>query len=356
MNSSALVKTIHQYCAAINREVRLMEVCGTHTMAAFRTGLRSLFPPGLTLVAGPGCPVCVTPNDYLDRAIAIAEQPGVIVTTFGDMLRVPGSRTSLEIVRARGADVRVIYSPLDAIKLAREFPQRNIVFCGVGFETTTPAVAWTILEAARCGLTNYSVLCGHKTVPQALKALVDGELGIDGFICPGHVSVIIGSKPYECISRDYKIPCVIAGFEGIDMLSAIAMLLKQISDGKSLVENAYGRSVDAQGNPSALAAMNDVFEPCDAAWRGIGIIPGSGLSIRTKYCAHDAGKVFADIEVEPSHDQPGCICGSILKGLRVPYDCPLFNKVCTPENPVGACMVSSEGTCAAYYKYARIKQ
>jgi len=336
----------------IGRPVKLMEVCGTHTMAAFRTGLRSLLPGGVQLISGPGCPVCVTPNSYLDRALAIAGQPDTIVTTFGDMVRVPGSESSLDRARAMGADVRVVYSPLDAIACARDNADCRVVFLGVGFETTTPTVAWSIREAARSGLANYSVLSAHKTIPGPMGVLMQGEVRIDGFLCPGHVSVIIGSRAYEPVCSEHHVPCVVAGFEAADMAGGIRLLMEQVAAGRAEVEVEYTRSVRPDGNAEALAVCEEVLEPCDAEWRGVGVIPGSGLRIREAFAAHDAERVFADVAVPPAKEVSGCRCGEVLKGMLTPPDCPLFRTACTPTSPVGPCMVSSEGTCAAYYKYA----
>jgi hydrogenase expression/formation protein HypD len=339
----------------IGRPVKLMEVCGTHTMAAFRTGLRSLLPPSVSLISGPGCPVCVTPNSYLDRALAIAAQPGVIVATFGDMLRVPGTQSSLERARALGADVRVVYSPLDALRAARERPDRRVVFLGVGFETTAPAVAWTVGEAAASGVANYSVLCAHKTIPGAMAALMSGEVRIDGFLCPGHVSVVIGSDAFRPVCERFRVPCVVAGFEAADMAEAIRMILRQVRERRASVEVEYTRSVRPEGNAEAQRACAEVFESCDVEWRGVGMIPGSGLRLRARYAAQDAETVFAGVTPVASVEPPGCRCGDVLRGAATPPDCPLFGGRCTPRNPVGACMVSSEGTCAAHFKYGRAR-
>ncbi|NQT91197.1 MAG: hydrogenase formation protein HypD [Lentisphaerae bacterium] len=336
----------------MDRPVRIMEVCGTHTMAAFRTGLRSLLPENVSLLSGPGCPVCVTPNGYMDMAVELAECPDAVVTTFGDMVRVPGSRSSLERARAGGADVRVVYSPLDALEAAKQNPGRRIVFLGVGFETTTPTVAWTIREAARTGIENYSVLCAHKTIPEAMEAILESEdVRIDGFMCPGHVSVIIGSGAYESLCRRHGIPCVVAGFEAVDMARAMEMLLLQRVEGRAEVEIEYSRSVSVEGNPEARDVCSEVFEKSDTEWRGIGVIPGSGLKIRDSFRTHDALEMFADVEVEPPVRPTGCICGDVLRGSRTPADCPQFGRSCTPTSPIGPCMVSSEGTCAAHFKY-----
>ena len=336
------ITKIQEISKKIGRHVKLMEVCGTHTVAAFRSGLRSLLPENISLLSGPGCPVCVTPNDYLDRAIAIAKQTDTTVATFGDMLKVPGTESSLEYARAQGADVRVVYSPLESLGFAQSNPERRVVFLGVGFETTTPAIAWTIKHAFDKGIKNYYILGAHKTVPLAMAALLQGEIKVD-----------IGAQPYDFISLDYHIPCVVTGFEPLDMVKGIEMLLLQIADKRAEVEIQYSRSVNREGNVEAQAVMREVFEECDAEWRGIGMIPRSGLAIREKYISHDATEVYKDLELPVPAENPGCICGEILKGIKSPYDCKLFGKGCNPSAPVGACMVSSEGTCAAYFKYAK---
>lgn len=334
-----------------HRKINLMEVCGTHTVAISKSGIRQVLPDAVTLLSGPGCPVCVTANSDLDKAISLA-QTGVIFTTFGDMLRVPGSYSSLGEEKANGVDIRVVYSTLDALKIAKENPNRDVVFYAVGFETTAPTIAISLLEAEKRGIKNYSIYCVHKIVPPAMRALLDlGELGLDGFICPGHVSTIIGSNPYEFIAHEYHVPCVIAGFEPLDILQTIHMLVRQAENGEAKVEIQYTRSVVPQGNKVALEVMDKVFEAGDAEWRGIGIIPGSGLKVREEYAHFDAEKLF-EVDVPPTKpDPPGCSCGEILRGIKFPYDCQLFGKACTPERPVGPCMVSSEGSCAAYYRY-----
>ena len=333
-------------------EVTLMEVCGTHTVTVFKHGLKDLIPDNIILLAGPGCPVCVTPTDYIDKAIAYARLEGVTVATFGDLFRVPGSSSSLEKERAKGGDIRIVYSPLDALRFAQENGSRKVIFLGVGFETTAPLVAVSIQEARRRGISNYLVFSAHKVMPPPMEALVsDGELRIDGFLCPGHVSTIIGWGAYRFLSQQYRIPCVVAGFEPLDVLEGIGMLLRQIRHGEIRVENQYRRAVREEGNPKALALMEKVFETSDSEWRGLGIIPGSGLTIRDSYRDYDA-EANIEVEVEPASSHPGCICGSVLKGVKTPFDCSLFRRVCTPENPLGACMVSSEGTCSVYYKYS----
>lgn len=353
MSLAQSLADVQELAERAGRPVQVMEVCGTHTMAAFRSGLRPLLPDSVRLLSGPGCPVCVTPNAYVDQAIAIAQQPGTLVTTFGDMLRVPGSYSSLEKARAAGAAVRVVYSPLDALRMARETPATTVVFLGIGFETTAPTVGWTVQEAARSGVANYAVLCAHKTMPHAMAGLLaSGEVKVDGFLCPGHVSVITGARIYEFICREYHIPCVVTGFEPADMAAGIEQILRQIVVGHAEVGIQYSRSVTLDGNRAAQALLADVFEECDAAWRGLGVIPRSGLRIREPYAAHDAARRFADVPVPPPVEPRGCICGAVLRGVKTPLACPLFRTRCTPATPVGACMVSSEGTCAAYYRYA----
>lgn len=344
-----LIDKIH---AAATTPVKFMEVCGTHTVAIAKNGLRDVMPETITLLSGPGCPVCVTANRDIDMAIEMGRQPGVILTTFGDMIKVPGSRSSLQKEKASGrADIRVVYSPLDALATADENPDKLVVFLGVGFETTAPAVASTIQEAVSRRLKNFAVLPMHKTVPIALGALAnDPEVQINGFILPGHVSTIIGLEPYRFLAEDYRIPSVIAGFEPVDVLQAIYMLAKQVADGRADVEIAYSRGVMPEGNPTALAKIAKVFEPIDSEWRGIGVIPGTGLGIREHYAAFDALKRLP-VTPEPPREILGCQCGDVLRGITLPFECKLFGKGCTPEHPIGPCMVSNEGSCAAYYRY-----
>lgn len=329
----------------------LMEVCGTHTVAIARNGIRDLMPEGCRLASGPGCPVCVTSNHDIDAVIALARIPNVILTTFGDMTRVPGSTSSLLKEQADGRDVRIVYSPLDALTIAKENPERPVVFVGVGFETTTPLVAMTIKRAAAMGLKNFSVYAAHKNMPGALDVLMgDPELKVDALILPGHVSTIIGIEPYRFLAEKYSIPGVITGFEPLDVLQGIAMLMRQLHEGRAEIENAYARGVMPEGNPVALAAIDDVFETCTATWRGLGPIEGSGYRIREQYAQFDALRRF-EPEIEATQDPRGCRCGDVLRGIMAPSECPLFRTVCSPENPVGPCMVSSEGSCAAYYRY-----
>jgi len=333
------------------KPIRLMEFCGGHTVTIFKHGIRQLLPPTVEMLSGPGCPVCVTANADLDKAIALARLPDVILTTFGDMIRVPGSRSSLARVKAEGGDVRIVYSSLDAVNIARDNPSSSVVFLGIGFETTAPTVAASILEAAQEGINNYYVLSLHKLCPPVMKALLDsGEVRLDGIVCPGHVSAVIGSHPYNFIPRDYSIACVVSGFEPLDVLLCVDMLVAQIESGKPTVEIAYRRGVRPEGNQRALEVMDQVFEPCDASWRGIGTVPRSGLMLRKEYQRFDAGQVFT-IKTEPPHEPAGCICGDILRGVKIPTDCSLFGRACNPEHPVGPCMVSSEGSCSTYYQY-----
>jgi len=334
----------------IQRPLKLMEVCGTHTMAIRRFGLHRLLPEGVSLVSGPGCPVCVTENAYIDRAIAYAKE-GKIITTFGDMVRVPGSYNSLEKVRAEGGDVYVVYSPYDALDIAEKHPDRDVIFLAVGFETTVPGIASTMKHALERGLENFFVLCGNKVIPPALHALVaDETLAIDGFILPGHVSTIIGVKPYEFLALEFGVPCVISGFEPVDIVSSVIKLVETLESGTPKIVNNYTRVVRYEGNPVALKLMEEVFEEASAVWRGIGEIPGSGLTPREIYRRMDAGENLP-VSVPPPKEHPGCRCGDVLKGVIIPPECPLFGKACTPQAPVGPCMVSSEGSCSAYYKY-----
>jgi hydrogenase expression/formation protein HypD len=331
----------------------IMEVCGTHTMAAARFGLRSLLPEQVQLISGPGCPVCVTAPQEIDAFLALGDEPQVVLTSFGDMLRVPGSQTSLERRRAQGTAVRVVYSPLDAVELARQEPTKHVIFFGVGFETTMPAIAMAIRLAAEQGLDNFSVLCVHKTMPAALRALLaSGELRVSGLLCPGHVTTIIGAEAYDFIPREFNLPCAVTGFEPLDMLLGIEAILQQLHDGQARVDNVYTRAVKVEANPRAQALLAEVFAPCDAEWRGLGTIPGSGVRIRETYARFDARRRFPQVwEHLPPPAPTPCRCGEVLRGVLRPAQCPLFRTACNPAQPVGPCMVSSEGACAAAYKY-----
>jgi hydrogenase expression/formation protein HypD len=343
-----LIDSIHQ---SSTQHARLMEFCGGHTVAIMRHGIRQLLPSTIEMLSGPGCPVCVTDNADLDKAIALARIPGVILTTFGDMLKVPGSRSSLQQARAEGADVRIVYSTLDALQIAKANQSRKVVFLGVGFETTAPTVAASVLQADKEGISNYYVLSMHKLCPPVIRAILDsGEVRVSGLICPGHVSAVVGSGAWEFIAREYGIPCVVSGFEPLDILQTIQMLVSQLEKGESRVEIAYRRGVSAEGNRRAMEIMYQVFEPCPARWRGVGAVAGSGLGLRDAYRRFDAEAAF-EFDPGPTVEPQGCICGEVLRAVKTPRDCSLFRRVCTPANPVGPCMVSSEGSCAAYYLY-----
>lgn len=352
---AALVKELAQAIAELNPpQMTIMEVCGTHTMAIGRFGIRQLLPQQIKLISGPGCPVCVTPQSDIDAFLTLAKLPGIAIASFGDMLRVPGTHASLESERTRGADVRIVYSPLDAVEAARRTPEREIVFFGVGFETTTPAAAVAIKTAREEGIPNFSVFSAHKTIPNALSALLsDDGPRVRGFLLPGHVSVILGSKSYFALARDYGVSCVISGFEPVDIMQSVLFLARQAVNNRSEVENQYKRVVTEFGNPAALKVVDEVFEPCDAEWRGIGKIPGTGLCIRSDYAGYDASAKFSITVPDDSREPEGCLCGEMLKGRLQPPDCPLFGADCTPAHPVGPCMVSSEGTCAAWHRYER---
>jgi hydrogenase expression/formation protein HypD len=342
--------------AAIKGEVdgpfRFMEVCGTHTVAIFQSGLRSMLPQEIVHVSGPGCPVCVTHESEVAAFLEAAGRPDVILATFGDLMRVPGpGGRSLKVAQAEGARIKVVYSPFDTLKIARENPGDKVVFLGVGFETTAPTVAATLKVARQEGVANFSVLSFHKLVPPALRALVgDPEIKVEGFLLPGHVSAIIGLDPYRFIASEHGIPAVIGGFEPADILQALLLMIRQKNEGRAEVVNNYRRIVADRGNPKAMTIMAEVFAPADALWRGIGQIPGSGLKLSDDYAAFDALQVLG-IELKESPPLKGCRCGDVLKGIMSPDLCPLFGKACTPAAPVGPCMVSTEGSCAAYYKY-----
>ncbi|SON53947.1 Hydrogenase expression/formation protein HypD [Hartmannibacter diazotrophicus] len=339
-----------------DKPVNVMEICGGHTHAIFRYGLDRLVPAGLEFVHGPGCPVCVLPMSRVDDCIEIAEREGVIFTTFGDAMRVPGTSKSLLQTKADGADIRMVYSPLDALALARKHPERQVVFFGLGFETTMPATALTVLAAARDDVTNFSLFCNHILVPPPLRAILeDPEMRIDGFVGPGHVSMIIGAKPYRFIAEEFGKPLVIAGFEPLDLLQSVAMVLEQLAEGRAEIENQYARVVPEDGNPQAMAAIDAVFEPREKFdWRGLGEIDHSGVKIRPAFATFDAEEKFGvgyGAGKTSGREPEGCRCGDVIKGLVKPTACPKFGTECLPEHPLGALMVSSEGACAAYYQY-----
>jgi hydrogenase expression/formation protein HypD len=331
----------------------LMEVCGGQTHTIMRYGLDELLPSNLELVHGPGCPVCVTPLETIDTAIELASRPEVILVSYGDMLRVPGSRSDLFRAKAEGAEVRVVYSPMEALKIARENPQRTVVFLAIGFETTAPANAMAAWQAKRAGLTNFSLLVSHVLVPPAIRGLLTSPANrVQAFIAPGHVCTIMGCGEYETLVRDFEVPIVVGGFEPVDILQAVLMLVKQLESRQAKMENQYVRSVSYQGNLAAQQILKEVFEIADQKWRGIGPIPGSGLRLRDEYAAYDAARVFGMTHV--SVDEPAeCISAQVLLGQKKPTECAAFGMRCTPENPLGAPMVSSEGACAAYYRYRR---
>jgi hydrogenase expression/formation protein HypD len=338
------------------RPLQLMEVCGGHTHSIFRFGLKQMLPDAIELVHGPGCPVCVLPMGRVDDCVALAETPGVIFTTFGDAIRVPGSGKSLLQAKAGGADVRIVYSPLDALNIARKHPDKEIVFFGLGFETTMPSTALTVLQAAAEDIGNFSLFCNHITIIPTIKAILDSpDLQLDGFLGPGHVSMVIGRRPYRFIAEHYRRPLVIAGFEPLDILHSIWMVLRQISDGRCEIENQYQRIVPENGNAAALKAIGQVFELREFfEWRGLGSIDHSGVRVREPYARFDAERKFAVPNLKIA-DPQACQCGEVLKGVIKPWECKVFGRACTPETPLGALMVSSEGACAAYYQYGGVK-
>jgi hydrogenase expression/formation protein HypD len=356
-----LVKDIERLVAGIKiteqRPLQIMEVCGGHTHSIFRYGIEGLLPKSIELVHGPGCPVCVLPMGRVDDCVAIAEHPGVIFTTFGDAMRVPGSRKSLLQAKADGADIRMVYSPMDALQLARRNPSRQVVFFGIGFETTMPSTALTVLQAEREGIENFSVFCNHITIVPTIKAILDSpDLHLDGFLGPGHVSMVIGTAPYEFIASFYKKPMVVAGFEPLDILQSIWMLLKQFKENRCEIENQYARIVPEAGNSPALKAVAQVYELREFfEWRGLGSIDHSGVKFRAGYARFDAERRFAVPSIKIA-DPKSCQCGEVLKGVIKPWQCKVFGSPCTPETPLGALMVSSEGACAAYYQYGGVKR
>jgi hydrogenase expression/formation protein HypD len=350
-------ESVRKFAAAIRglvtRPWTLMEICGGQTHTLIRFGIDEMLPPSVTMVHGPGCPVCVTPLEMIDRALAIARRPGVVFTSFGDMLRVPGSKTDLLSVKASGGDVRMVYSPLDALEIARKNPDREVVFFAVGFETTAPANAMAVWQAKKAGVKNFSLLVSHVLVPPAMEAILGSPTNrVQGFLAAGHVCTVMGYREYEPIAAKYGIPVVVTGFEPLDLMQGIQMTLKALEEGRVGVENQYTRSVTRDGNLTAQETLREVFEVCDRPWRGIGVIPKSGWRLREAYAEHDAVKRFDVGEITP--EEPSiCIAGEVLRGLKKPKDCAAFGTLCTPEKPLGAPMVSSEGACAAYYNYGR---
>ncbi len=349
---AGLVKgTIKEIKATVTQPWVLMEICGGQTHAIVRHGIDQLLPDEIELVHGPGCPVCVTPLELIDKALAIASRPEVIFTSYGDMLRVPGSQQDLFSIRAAGGDVRVVYSPLDALKFARENPDKEVVFFAIGFETTAPANVMSVLQARNQGIDNYSILVSHVRVPPAMHAILGSPQNrVQGFLAAGHVCAVMGYWEYLPIAEQYNIPMAITGFEPLDIVQGIHATVKMLEEGRVDVENAYSRAVTREGNQAAQKIINQVFEECDRKWRGIGVIPMSGWRLRPEFEAFDAEKRF-DVEAIQSSESPLCIAGEILQGLKKPHDCPAFGTKCTPEHPLGATMVSSEGACAAYYRY-----
>jgi hydrogenase expression/formation protein HypD len=358
--ATALVREIETIVSTMTtgrtRPIRIMEVCGGHTHSIFRYGIEGMLPAAIELVHGPGCPVCVLPMGRVDDCISIAERPGVIFTTFGDAMRVPGSRKSLIQAKAEGADVRMVYSPMDALELARRNPDRQVVFFALGFETTMPATALTVLQAESDGISNFSIFCNHITIIPTIKAILDSpDLQLDGFLGPGHVSMVVGTAPYEFIAKFYRRPLVVAGFEPIDVLLSLVMVLRQIKEGRAEVENQYARIVPEGGNTAALEAVGRVYELREFfEWRGLGSIDHSGVRLRAEYASFDAERRFPVPNVSIA-DPKSCQCGEVLKGVLKPWQCKLFGSACTPETPIGALMVSSEGACSAYYQYGGIK-
>jgi hydrogenase expression/formation protein HypD len=346
-----LILSVAENLRAISRkEIILMEVCGGHTMAIHRFGLASLLPSNIQLISGPGCPVCVSSQLFIDKAMAYSKIPGTIITTYGDLIRVPGSSTSLEKERAAGSDIRIVYSALESLEIARGNPEKNVIFLGIGFETTAPATAATIIKAKKEKISNFFVLSAHKVMPPVMKALVEEGVKINGFIAPGHVTAITGTSIYNDLASVYGLGVVVSGFEPADLMQAVLMLAIQMESGTPKVEIQYQRVVHYKGNIIAQQLLDEVFVHSDDSWRGLGMIPDSGLKIRENFSSFDAEKQFT-VNVPESVEPKGCMCGQILRGIKTPEDCTLFGKKCSPSHPVGACMVSAEGTCATYYKY-----
>lgn len=345
-----IAKLADRIAESVTRDYTFMEVCGGHTAAIHRFGIPHLLPENIKLISGPGCPVCVTGTDFIDKAIAYSQINNVIITTFGDLIRVPGSESSLEKMNEAGSDVRIVFSGLDALEIAKQNPRKKVIFLGIGFETTAPATAVTIKQAEKENVDNFFLLSAHKVMPPAMEAIVKDGTRLDGFICPGHVAAITGSEIFDFLPEKYNIGCVVTGFEPSDLLQAILMLVKQVNSKNPEVEIQYNRAVTVNGNREAKYYLNEVFEHSDAFWRGFGLIEYSGLNLADKYERFDAGS-FMTVEVGKHKEDKRCICAEILRGLKEPWDCPVFAKVCSPENPVGACMVSPEGACNTWFKY-----
>ena len=351
--AKTLLGEIRRVAEKLDRPLRFMEVCGTHTVSIFRAGIRPMLPENVELVSGPGCPVCVTPDDYIDKAIAYAKREDTILTTFGDMLKVPGSASSLGEAKAEGADIRVVYSPMDSLAVARENPKKKVIFLAVGFETTAPTAAATVLAAKAAGLKNQYMLSAHKLVPPALRALLtDSEVRVDGFILPGHVAVVIGMSVFSFVADAFHVPGVVTGFEPLEILRSVCRLMLAKEANTARIENEYESVVRSEGSPEARRILAMVYEPVDANWRGIGVIPQSGLKMREEFAAFDIEQLHP-IETAAGHVKSGCRCGDVLRGIIQPPACPLFGRVCEPTHAVGPCMVSVEGVCAAWYKYGR---
>jgi hydrogenase expression/formation protein HypD len=353
-NPDVVMQYLDKIAKIATQKWTIMEVCGGQTHSLVKNGLLNLLPDNIQMVHGPGCPVCVTPLHLIDKAVYLAEEKGVILCSFGDMLRVPGSKKSLLEAKASGADVRILYSPLEAVKLAKENPQKEVVFFAVGFETTAPANALSVIHAQREGLKNYSILTSHVLVPPAIEAVMNDEsTAIQGFLAAGHVCTIMGIDEYYPISEKYRVPLVVTGFEPVDLVQGIYMTIKQLEEGKTEVENQYGRVVKPEGNPEARKVIESVFRVCDREWRGIGVIPNSGYELRDEFAEFDANVKF-DTKIEKAEESKECIAGLVLKGIKKPHECSQFGKKCTPTSPLGAPMVSSEGACAAYYHFSQI--
>jgi hydrogenase expression/formation protein HypD len=356
-DADLIKKQVDEIHSITKQKWAIMEVCGGQTHTIVKTGIDQLLPEEITLIHGPGCPVCVTPLEMIDKALAIASRPEVVFTSFGDMLRVPGSHKDLFGVKAEGGNVRIVYSPLDAVRLAQKNPDKKVVFFAVGFETTAPANAMAVWQAKQLGLSNFSILVSHVLVPPAMEAVLDSPFNsVQGFVAAGHVCAVMGYKDYEPMAKKYKVPMVVTGFEPLDLLQGIYMLIKQLEEGRHEVENQYTRAVTREGNIPAQETIYKIFEIGDRAWRGIGIVPNSGYRLKEEFAAFDAEKVFSDISNIQSKESELCISGLVLQGVKKPHECPAFGKECTPMTPLGATMVSSEGACAAYYNYGRYRE